>query len=289
MLLPGFVSKLLAVLRGSVAPPLVFLSVVLGTWMGMMPGWSGLHTALAVLVLVLNVHIGLVLLSLGVGKALSLAMAPVLYHVGIWVQGNLDGLLSALSSIPVIGITDFSRFALAGALIVGPVVGAIFGVILALFVMQFRRMMVKLDEKSEKFRIWYTKTWVRILDRILIGKRTKDVKSMFVKTKYIRKVGVALAVILVGGFFVAMHFVQDTAVRSYAANTLTNANKAEADLADTGHRRARGQSLGLRHSTDRPARTRCRTIRWSARSKPTRACTTCCSASSCWTRSRSRT
>ena len=134
----------------------------------------------------------------------------------------------------MIGITDFSRFALAGALIVGPVVGAIFGVILAIFVIHFRRMMVKLDEKSEKFRIWYTKTWVRILDRILIGKRTKDVKSMFVKAKYIRKVGVVLAVILVGGFFVAMHFVQDTAVKSYAANTLTNANKAEADLAELG-------------------------------------------------------
>ncbi len=234
MLLPGFVSKLLAVLRGNVAPPLVFLSVVLGTWMGMMPGWSGLHTALAVLVLVLNVHIGLVLLSLGVGKALSLAIAPVLYHVGVWVQGNLDGLLSALASIPVIGITDFSRFALAGALIVGPVVGAIFGVILVMIVIHFRRMMVKLDEKSEKFRIWYSKAWVRILDRILIGKRARDVKSMFVKAKYVRKVGVALAVILVGGFFAAMHFIQDTAVKGYAAGTLTNANKAEANLSELG-------------------------------------------------------
>jgi len=234
MLLPRFVSKLLAVLRGNVAPPLIFLTVLLGFWTGMMPGWSGLHTVLVMLVLVVNVHIGLFLLSLGLGKALSLAAAPVLYHVGVWAHGNLDGVLATLSSIPVIGLTDFSRYALVGGLILGPVVGAIAGVFLALVVTRFRRMMVRLDEKSEKFRIWYTKTWVRILDRILIGKRTKDVKSMFAKAKYIRKVGVALAIILVGGFFAAVHFGQDAAMKGYAASTLTNANKAEANLSELG-------------------------------------------------------
>jgi uncharacterized protein (TIGR03546 family) len=234
MLLPRFISKLLVVLRGNVAPPLIFLSVLLGLWTGLMPGWSGLHTALVVLVLVVNVHIGLFLLSLGVGKALCLAAAPVLYHVGVWAQEPLGGLLATLSSIPVIGLTDFSRYSLVGALILGPILGAIAGVALAIVVIHFRRMMVKLDEKSEKFRIWYTKTWVRILDRILIGKRTKDVKSMFAKAKYIRKVGVVLAVLLVGGFLVGVHFIQGTMVKGYAATTLTNANKAEADLAELG-------------------------------------------------------
>jgi len=224
----------LAVLRGNVAPPLIFLTVMLGFWTGLMPGWSGLHTAIVVLVLVVNVHIGLFILSLGVAKALSLAAAPVLYHVGVWGQAHLSGVLSALSSIPVIGITDFSRYSLVGGLILGPIVGAVAGLLLAIVVTHFRRMMVKLDEKSEKFRIWYSKGWVRLLDRILIGKRTKDVKSMFAKAKYIRKVGVVLAVILVGGFFAAVHFLQDSAVKSYAASTLTNANKAETDLSELG-------------------------------------------------------
>ena len=75
---------------------------------------------------------------------------------------------------------------------------------------------------------------MRILDRILIGKRTKDVKSMFAKARYVRKVGVVLAVILVAGFLAGVHFIQDTAVKTYAANTLTNANKAEADLGELG-------------------------------------------------------
>ncbi len=234
MLLPRFVKKLLAVMRGSVAPPLIFLSVLIGFWFGLMPGFYGLHVALIVIVLVLNVNLALFLLSLGLGKALSLAAAPILYHVGVWVQGNLAGLLSALSSIPVIGITDFSRFALAGGLVVGPVIGAIAGLALTFSVINFRRMMTKLDDKSEKFRKYYSKLWVRILDRLLIGKRAKDVKAMFAKAKYIRKAGIVLAVLLVGGFFAATYFLQDTTVKNYAIQTLTRANGAEVDLESLG-------------------------------------------------------
>ncbi|UCD50217.1 MAG: hypothetical protein JSW27_22140 [Phycisphaerales bacterium] len=234
MLLPRFIKKLLAVFRGSVAPPLIFLSVLIGFWFGLMPGFYGLHVALLVIVLVLNVNLALFLLSLGVGKALALAGAPVLYHIGVWVQGNLGGLLSALASIPVIGITDFSRFAVAGGLIVGPVIGAIGGLALAFSVINFRRMMVKLDDKSEKFRKYYSKLWVRLLDRLLIGKRAKDVKAMFAQAKYIRKAGIVLAVLLVGGFFAAAHFLQDTTVKNYATETLTRANGAEVDLESLG-------------------------------------------------------
>jgi len=234
MILPGFVRKLSAVFRGNVAPPLIVLSVLLGVWMGMMPGWSGLHTVLAVIVLIINLNLGLFILSLGVAKALSLAAAPVLYHAGVWVHAHLPWLLTTLSSIPVIGITDFSRFAVAGGLVLGPIVGLVAGLIMALIVLNFRRMMVTLDEKSEKFRRYYSKFWVRFLDWLIIGKRTKDVKSMFAKAKYIRKVGVALAVLLVGGILVAAHFLQNTTLKRYATGTLTKVNKAQVDMNDLG-------------------------------------------------------
>lgn len=234
MLLPGFIRKLLAVLRGSVAPPLIFIAVLLGFWLGLMPGWSGIHTALAVVVLVLNVYFRLFLFAWGLGKAATFAMAPVLYHVGVWMHGHMGGLLATLSSIPVIGLTDFDRFALVGALVIGPLLGAVAGLALAFSVIHFRRMMMKLDQKSEKFHKWYSQRWVRILDRVLIGRRAKDVQSMFTKAKYLRKAGIVLAVILVGGFLGVARLVQNTTVRDYAARTLTQANKAEANLAELG-------------------------------------------------------
>ncbi len=234
MLLPGFVSKLLAVLRGNVAPPLIFLSTLLGIWAGMMPGWSGLHTVMVVLILVINVHVGLFILALGVGKAISLAAAPVLYHAGIWTHGHLAGVLAGLSSIPIIGITDFNRLAVAGGLVLGPIVGAVCGIVLAIFVWSFRRTMLKVSDKSEKFRKYYSKFWVRLLDRILIGKRTKDVNSMFAKAKYIRKAGIVLAVLVVGGFLAAAHFLSDSVIKEYTASALTKVNGAEADIDNLG-------------------------------------------------------
>jgi uncharacterized protein (TIGR03546 family) len=234
MILPGFVRKLSAVFRGNVAPPLIFLSVLMGFWMGLMPGWSGLHTVLAVIVLVVNLNLGLFMLSLGVAKALSLAAAPLLYYAGIWVHGHLPGLLTTLSSTPIIGITDFSRFAVAGGLVLGPIVGAIAGIAMALVVINFRKVMLKLDEKSETFRKYYSKFWVRFLDWLIVGKRTKDVKSMFAKAKYVRKVGAAFAVLLIAGFLVAAHFLQGTMIKQYAVSALTKANKAEVDVNDLG-------------------------------------------------------
>ena len=232
MILPGPIKKLLAVFRGSVSPVFIFLSILMGFWFGMVPGFSGFHVLLIIVILILNIHVGLFILSAVFGKALLLAAAPVIYHIGVWLQGNLTGMYRFLESIPVIGLTDFSTYAVAGGFVIGLIVGAIVGLLIARSVITFRSMMLKLDEKSEKFRKWYSKTWVRLLDRLLIGKRAKDVKSMFAKTKYIRKAGVALAVVVIGGTLVAAHFLKDTRIKNFAEAKMTNINGAEVDIND---------------------------------------------------------
>ena len=231
MILPRSIRKMLAVFRGSVAPPLIFLSVLLGFWFGLIPGWSGLHTLLVVVVLILNVHLGLFLLSAALGKALCFAAAPVLYHVGGFVQDYLAFVLQGLGAIPIVAVTDFDNYAVAGAALLGPVVGAVAGLLMAKSVISFRKMLLKFEEGSEKFKKWYSNTWVRILDRLLIGKRTKDAKSLFTgKTKYIRKVGVVLALLVVMAFVAVTTILKDQTIKSYAVNTMTKANGAEVNL-----------------------------------------------------------
>jgi len=231
MILPKPIRKILAIFRGGVSPVIIFLSILLGFWFGIIPGFYGLHVAIILLMLILNIHTGMFLLSLGLGKALCFAAAPVLYHIGMAVQNYVPGLVGLLASIPIIGITDFTRYAVTGGLVVGPVIGGIAGLLMAGSVIRFRRMMLKLEEGSEKFRIWYSKGWVRLLDRILIGKRAKDAKSMFTaKAKIIRKAGVVLAVLVLGGAAAATILVKDNMARDYAAKTMTNANGAEVNL-----------------------------------------------------------
>jgi len=228
---PKPIRKILKILRGGVSPVIIFISILLGFTFGMIPDFSGLHAFLIVLVFFLNVHLGMFLLSAALGKALCLAAAPVLYHLGMAAQNYLSPLLNFLAKIPIIGITDFRKYAIVGGLIAGPVIGIIVGLFMAKTVVGFRRMMLKAEEKSEKFKRWYSKTWVRILDRILIGKRAKDTKALFtVKTKIIRKAGVAFAVILVVVFGAAGYFLKNEQIKEYATYRLTRLNGAEVDI-----------------------------------------------------------
>lgn len=229
--IPKPIRKILTILRGGVSPVIIFISVMLGFMFGLVPGFSGLHVFLIALVFLLNIHLGLFLISAALGKSLCFAAAPVLYHIGAAVQANLSPLLKLLAAIPIVGITDFSKYAVAGGVIVGPVVGAIVGLLLARSVISFRRMLLKLEEGSDKFKKWYSNTWVRILDRILIGKRTKDAKALFtVRTKIFRKAGVVLAVILLIVCGVVISFIKDTKVKEYATAKLTQLNGAEVNL-----------------------------------------------------------
>jgi len=233
MILPRFIKKFLAIFRGGVSPVFIFLSIMLGFSFGLIPGFSGFHIVLVILVLVLNVHVGLFLLSAGIGKTLCFAAAPVLYYSGAWIQTYLSFLLRLLASIPVIGITDFSRYSVASAVILGPILGGIAGLLMARSVISFRRTLLKLEDGSDKFKKWYSNRWVRILDRLLIGKRTKDAKSLFTaKTKYIRKAGAALAVLLIAASAIATTLIKDSTIKDYASGTMTRANGAEVSLDD---------------------------------------------------------
>ncbi|MHC4241847.1 MAG: DUF2062 domain-containing protein [Planctomycetota bacterium] len=231
MILPKFIRKLLAVLRGGVSPAIIFLSVMLGFCFGLIPGWSGLHTVIVIVMLILNIHTGLFLLSGALAKSLCFAAAPVLYHVGAWIQAHLSFVLGLLESVPLIGITDFNRYSVTGAIVLGPIIGAIAGLLIARSVTGFRHKFLKLEEGSEKFKKWYSNRWVRILDRLLIGKRTKDARSLFAaKTKYVRKAGVALAAIVLIASIVVTYLIKDSTIKDYASKKMTRANGAEVNL-----------------------------------------------------------
>ena len=58
-----------------------------------------------VLFVLLNVHLGLFLLSGALAKAFCLAAAPLMYHIGVFVQSHFTGLFSALSKVPILGLT----------------------------------------------------------------------------------------------------------------------------------------------------------------------------------------
>lgn len=231
MLIPKPFKKFLAILRGKVSFLMILLSVTFGFWFGLSPGWSGFNTAILCIVLVLNIHIGLFLLFAGLGKAFLFAAAPLVYHVGLFVHDHLRVLIDLFSRIPVIAMTDFGKISIAGAFILGPAVGVVLGLILAALVRGFRQKYLRLHENSEAFQKWYSKKWVRIVDRILIGKSAADPRQLVQgKGPLIRKPGIALVVVILLIAMLAAWLTPDEKVRRVTADQLTRLNGAEVNL-----------------------------------------------------------
>ncbi len=233
MLLPRTLRKLLAIFRGDAAPILVFLSVFLGLWFGLMPSWSGVHAVLLVLALVLNVHFGMFALFAGLGRALCYAAAPAWYHLGDWVQHALAPLLDFIGSLPILGLTDFARYAVAGGFVAGGVGGLLAGGVMAYGVTAFRRKWLALEEKSEAFKKWQRKGWVRWADWFLFGKRTQDVRAALQKkTRVIRIPGVIAAVVLLAAAGGAAWAMQGDRLSVHVVDALTQVNGAEVNVAE---------------------------------------------------------
>ncbi len=222
--------KLTTLLRGQVSPVMVGMGVCLGFWFGLMPGFSGLHAAVLVLLLLLNAPIGMFVLFMGIGKAACLASAKPLYDFGAYLQEHFTFLIDITSKIPIAGASNFSVAARDGAMVAGPLVGAVLGLIVGLIILGFRKTWLKLESNSEKFDAWQEKGWVKFLDWVLVGKRAKNAKTTFeAKTKYVRKGGVALVVILVGAALALSYFGKNT-IKNQTAKVMSKNNGATVDI-----------------------------------------------------------
>ena len=232
MFLPKPLRKFVAIFRGDVSPILILLSTLLGFWFGLTPGWYGVHVILLVLALVLNVHFGIFMMCAAVGRALAFAIAPVLYHFGQMMQDSAAPLFAAMGRVPVLGLTDFSRCAVAGGMVAGPVLGFLGGLAFARAVGLFRKTWLELNQKSEAFAAWQNKSWVRWLDWLLIGKRTKDVEaSLKRRARLVRPVGIIVAVVVLGGAGAGLYAVQGDVMRDAVQHQLARANGAEVNIA----------------------------------------------------------
>ncbi|MCD6394590.1 MAG: hypothetical protein J7M40_13930 [Planctomycetes bacterium] len=232
MLLPKRIRKFIAIFRGGVSPLMITLSIALGFTFGLIPGFYGIHALILILFVLLNIHLGLFLLSGALAKTLCLSLAPLMYHLGGFVQTYLAGLLGAMAKMPILGLTDFSRYSVAAAMVAGPVAGLIFGLIMARLITAFRKRWLKLETGSEAFQKWCNNRWVRILDRILVGKRTKDVRTALAgKSPVIRKAGVVLAIVLLLICAAVWFIAGDEKLTGFAAAAMTKANGAEVNIA----------------------------------------------------------
>ena len=247
------IRKMVALFRGQISPVLAGLAVGLGFWFGLIPGFSGVHAVILIALVLLNVPVGLFLLFAGLGKSFCLISAPILYHIGLYIQDHAPWILQTLGKIPIIGLTNFNRPAVAGAIVIGPLCGIVLGVGCGYMILGFRKTWHKLENNSEKFANWQSKRYVKIMDRILIGKRAKDAKTALeAKTVYLRKAGAALAILILAVFIALIVLAKDSMVSNRASIALTAINGATVDIESLNLSPATGKvSIAAIGMTDR--------------------------------------
>ena len=108
-------------LRGGLSPAHVWISVVLGFLLGIVPDYgasAGLVATVLLFAALIRVNAGLFTLSLIVSKTLLLLSLPWLFALGhSALHGALGSVLFNLSQLPVLAWFGFERYATVGALI----------------------------------------------------------------------------------------------------------------------------------------------------------------------------
>ncbi len=136
-------------LLGNNFPSSTYVVSMLGFWVGILPEFCGFHVIYLLLVLCLNLNLLLFALSVVVGKLVCLLAPPLLFYVGKWAVENNFGLVGHYSSIPILAIADFSKYAVIGAAWLGPALGTIYGGLMILVVTKVKKMSTKPNASDE--------------------------------------------------------------------------------------------------------------------------------------------
>ncbi|MGH7163254.1 MAG: hypothetical protein ACREID_07205, partial [Planctomycetota bacterium] len=227
------------VLLGKSTPFQLFAACVLGAFLGFSPGPSrgpALLLAWILLIVLANVNLWLVGIVALAAKALSLLALPVTFALGrALLDGPTSPLFRAAINTPVLALFGLEYYTVTGGLLLALLFGGAAGFGLVRLVGALRHGFLDLDEKSDRFRAWANKGWVKLLTWALVG--VKPSREAYEKLEG-RRIGnpvrplgvllvVLLAVVVVGGGYLLSSPIVTAALHS----GLERANGATVDLA----------------------------------------------------------
>ena len=170
----GSIRKLL---KGGLSPAHVWISVVSGVLLGMIPDYAASAGLVAVLVLcslLIRVNAGLFALSLIVSKTVLLLSLPWLFDLGqAALYGSTSGALLTLSQLPVLAWFGFERYATVGALFVGVPLSLVVALVVNRGVQTMRQAGASLDS-NPKFDAFAQSLVGRVSLNLMLGKSAKD-------------------------------------------------------------------------------------------------------------------
>ncbi|KOR28067.1 hypothetical protein TI03_05575, partial [Achromatium sp. WMS1] len=170
--------------------------------------------------MILNVPFTIFSLTAILAKSLSIVFAKTLYHLGIVLTPSLATLIAFLEQIPVIALTNFQRPALIGALVIGPVIGASLGILLAVIVLVLRRTLLTYEKRPKSPTARLQKISAQFFTWSLFGNN--------IKTNFLRTFGVLATIIVVAILLVGWEY--SFSIQNGMIHSLTRLNGATVDI-----------------------------------------------------------
>ncbi len=219
--------------RGGATPAQILLACILGTMLGLVPGFNMVHLTLILLLLTLNVSIGLAILSFAIGKALMLPMAPVTAELGRWVIEDIgiSGLFTAAGDTPILALMNLYIHCVTGGILLSIVLGALIGFLVARVVILLRRGLVRAGQKSPRVARFAAAWPVRFLLFLLFGRQKKPLAELLSqRSPILRKWGLAVAVVLLALVVGGSMLLVDYYLAGKIEQQLGRANGAEVNI-----------------------------------------------------------
>ena len=195
------------------------------------------------LVLVLRVNIAYVVILAALSKLLSFLLISVTFWLGtVLLEGFLQPLFTWLINAPVLAFAGFQYYMISGGLLLGIILGAIVGYLIARFFKTLRQKMAVLQGQSEKYQRYTQKWWLKLISWTLLGQSIQKVDWTTISSKKLkhpfRLSGVIIVIIFIVLAFVFQAALQSRLFKQVLISQLekvngatVNLNKAEINLA----------------------------------------------------------
>ncbi len=230
-------NRIFGLLLGRATSEQLILSCILGGVVGCVP-WD--HTGIALialgagLLLILNASVPIFTAMLGAGSLLALLAHEQVDSIGAaLLKGPFGGIFARLNEAPLLAWAEWESDRLTGGVICGLALGGLSGALLAKAVKSVRARLAELEEGSEAFKKWTSKTWVKLIAWALLGGLPKEGfrAALELKGRWWRPVGVIGAALLLIMGSVYLSIAQARGVRSAIVGGIAQMTGAQVDCA----------------------------------------------------------
>ncbi|MCH2174232.1 MAG: hypothetical protein MK193_00720 [Lentisphaeria bacterium] len=231
MLTLKLIRKVVKILRGGAGTREIFLGMLLGIILGMIPGLQGLSLAVTFVILLLNANIGFTLLGLAIGKVLCYALAMVSFQLGyILIQEIGLSFFQAIQNTPILALLGFDNYSLVGGLPLSIIIGIIAGKIFASMVTKIREQMIQAGEQKHIAAL-LEKKWAKFLIWATFGKAKVPMEEVLNKESALfRKAGIIFAGIIVTGILVIQFFLAAPIMKKGIISAIQTQTGAEVNI-----------------------------------------------------------